>query len=83
MRGLSGDWSDHAPFMREGVATMAIWGELGPGVKYYHTTGDTYETVDRRGTVETSAVLSVLVRRLADAAERPTVRRERTAASPD
>jgi hypothetical protein len=69
-----GDGSDHAPFVHQGVCGLAIGGELGPGVKGYHTAGDTYESVDRRGTVQTSAVLAVLARRLADAPERPTRR---------
>lgn len=68
-------WSDHAPFMRQGVCTLAVGGELGPGAKHYHTAGDTYETVDRRGTVQSSAVFAVLLRRLADEPVRPTVRR--------
>ena len=70
-----GMWSDHAPFMRAGVCTLAVSGELGDGVKHYHTVGDTYETVDLRGTVHSSAVFGVMLRRLADAAERPTLRR--------
>lgn len=76
--GLTGDWSDHAPFMRQGVPTLALAGELGPGAKYYHLAGDTYDTVDRRGTVQSSAVFAVLVRRLADAPQRPGIRREST-----
>ncbi len=76
--GLTGDWSDHAPFMRQGIPTLAVAGELGPGGKYYHLPGDTYETVDRRGTVQSSAVLAVLVRRLADAPQRPGIRRAST-----
>jgi len=66
--------SDHAPFMVEGVCALALYGEIGPGGKHYHSTGDKYEVVDRRGTTCSSAVLAVLVRRLADAPERPTVR---------
>lgn len=72
------DWnwegSDHSPFMKAGVCALSLGGELGLGVKFYHTAGDTYETVDRRGTLQSSAVLAVLIRRLADADERPTVR---------
>lgn len=67
-------WSDHGPFLRQGVCTLALGGELGPGVEHYHTTGDTFETVDRRGTVQSAAVFAVLLRRLADADPRPTVR---------
>lgn len=70
----AGHGSDDASFADQGVCTIAIGGELGPGVKYYHTAGDTYDTVDRRGTVQTSAVLAVLVRRLADLPQRPTTR---------
>ena len=66
--------SDHAPFMKQGVCALALYGDLGPGVKYYHSTGDTYEQVDLRGTTEAAVVLAVLVRRLADCPERPTVR---------
>jgi len=52
--------------MDAGVPTAAVWGELGPGVENYHTNGDKYDCVDRRATVESSAVLAVLMRRLAD-----------------
>jgi hypothetical protein len=71
-----GAWSDHAAFMEQGVASLTLSGELGPGSRHYHTVGDTYEIVDRRGTIHSSAVLGVLTRRLADAPERPTVRLE-------
>lgn len=69
-----GSFSDHAPFMRQGVATMCLWGELGPGVKHYHSTKDTYDQVDRRATVQSAAVVVVLVRRLADCPQRPSER---------
>jgi hypothetical protein len=71
-RWTGGNGSDYAPFVRHGVCALTIGGELGPGVKHYHTAGDTYDTVDRRGTVQSSAVLAVLVRRLADEPQRPT-----------
>ena len=70
----SGDWSDHAPFMHEGVCSMTLRGDLGEGVKHYHTINDKYEAVDRPGTVQSSAVFGVLIRRLADCPERPSVR---------
>ncbi len=74
IRTFRGTRSDHAPFMRAGVCALAIAGDIGPGGRHYHTTGDTYETVDRQGTIPTAAVVATLVRRLADADERPTVR---------
>jgi hypothetical protein len=70
----SGHGSDDASFADQGVSTISIGGEIGPGVKNYHTAGDKYEAVDTRGTVQTSAVLAVMVRRLADLPERLTVR---------
>jgi carboxypeptidase Q len=70
----SGDGSDHAPFTEHGVAALALGGELGPGVKNYHTTGDKFEAVDRRGTIPSAAVLGVVLRRLADMPQRPTLR---------
>ncbi len=70
--------SDHAAFMKQGVCALSLSGDLGPGVKFYHSTGDTYEQVDLRGTTQSAAVLAVLVRRLADAEPRPTVRLEPT-----
>jgi carboxypeptidase Q len=70
----SWDASDHAPFMYAGVCCLGLSGDLGPGVKNYHTAGDKFETVDCRGTVQSSAVLAVLARHLADAPARPTVR---------
>ena len=66
--------SDHAAFMKQGVCAMSLSGDLGPGVKFYHSTGDTYDQVDLRGTTESAAVLAVLVRRFADCPERPTIR---------
>lgn len=68
------DASDHAPFMNAGVPALSLGGELGPGVKHYHTAGDVYDTVDRRGTIQSSAVLAVVARRLADLPERPSAR---------
>ncbi len=68
--------SDHAPFMRQGICTLALYGDLGEGVKYYHSTGDKYEEVDRQGTTESAAVLAVLVRRLADSDPFPAKRLE-------
>jgi hypothetical protein len=47
---------------------------MGPGVKNYHTAGDTFEVVDVRGTIPTSAIVAVLARRLADVPKRPAVR---------
>ncbi len=70
----SWDVSDHSAFMYAGVCCIGLSGELGPGVKTYHTAGDKFEAVDCRGTVQSSAVLAVLARHLADAPERPTVR---------
>ena len=66
--------SDHAPFMKQGVCAIGLWGDLGPGVKYYHSSGDKYEIVDLRGTVKSAAVIAVLVRQLADCPLRPTKR---------
>ncbi len=66
--------SDHAPFMKQGVCAIGLSGDLGDGVKFYHSSGDMYEVVDRRGTIQSSAVLAVLVRRLADCPRRPTER---------
>jgi carboxypeptidase Q len=63
---LAPGFSDHGPFLEAGVSTIALWGDLGPGVASYHTTGDKYEVVDRRATVQSAAVLGVLVRQLAD-----------------
>jgi carboxypeptidase Q len=71
----SGEGSDYSAFMRAGVCAVSLAGEIGPGVKNYHTTSDKYEGVDRRATVQSAAVYAVLVRRLADAPVRPTVRR--------
>ncbi len=63
---LSGEWSDHAPFVAAGVPTVALWGHHGDEVKHYHTAGDTFEVVDQRAVHESAAVLAVLVRKLAD-----------------
>ncbi len=66
--------SDHAPFMKQGVCAVTLSGHLGDGVRFYHSVGDTYEVVDRRGTIRSSVVLAVLVRRLADHPTRPARR---------
>ncbi len=66
--------SDHAPFMKQGVCTVALYGDMGPGVQYYHSDGDKYDQVDIPGTVQSAAVYAVLLRRLADAPTRPSVR---------
>jgi carboxypeptidase Q len=63
---LSGGWSDYAPFVEAGVCGIALWGELGSGVQNYHTVNDKFECVDQRATLESAAVLAVLVRQLAD-----------------
>ena len=63
---LAGGFSDHAPFTEAGVCGVALWGELGPGVQNYHTANDKFECVDQGATVESAAVLAVLVRQLAD-----------------
>ena len=69
-----GGGSDNAPFMHQGVCCLSLWGELGPGVKYYHTHGDKYEVVDRRGLNGAAAVLAVLADRLANSPQRPATR---------
>jgi hypothetical protein len=74
----AGHGSDDASFADQGVCTMALGGEMGPGVKNYHTPGDTYDAVDCRGTIPSSAVIAVLVRRLADVPQRPSTRAEPT-----
>lgn len=70
----TGNWSDHAPFMHTGLCTLALRGELGEGGAHYHTINDKYEVVDRRRTVQSAAVLGVLLRQLADCPERPSRR---------
>jgi len=70
----SGHGSDQGYFVDQGVCAVALAGDIGPGGRYYHQAGDTYDVVDRRGTVQSSAVLAVLVRRLADQPGRPSVR---------
>jgi hypothetical protein len=67
--------SDHAAFMRQGVCAIGLWGDLGEGVKFYHSRGDAYEAVDLGATIEAAAAMAVVVRRLADVPQRPTVRR--------
>jgi len=62
-----GAGSDHASFMNEGVCCIALHGEMGEGVKYYHTKLDKYEQVDRRSLNGAAAVLAVLARHFADA----------------
>lgn len=66
--------SDHAPFMKQGVCALTISGDMGEGVKYYHSAGDKYEEVDIRATTESAAVLAVMVRRFADIEKCPTSR---------
>lgn len=68
--------SDHAPFMWQGVCAIGLWGDLGEGVRYYHTFDDTYEAVDLAKTIRAAAAKAVVVRRLADVPQRPTIRRQ-------
>ena len=70
----TGFWSDHAPFMKQGICAVWTGGDMGPGVEFYHSSGDTYEAVDRRATNHAAAVLAVLVHRLADYPELPCER---------
>jgi carboxypeptidase Q len=70
----AGHGSDDASFADEGVCTIALGGEMGPGSKYYHTPGDTFDVVDCRGTIPSSAIVAVLLRRLGDVPQRPSVR---------
>jgi Zn-dependent M28 family amino/carboxypeptidase len=66
--------SDHAPFMRKGVACFGVWGSMGDGVKFYHSAGDTFDAVDLRRTNNAAMAMAFIVSRLADLDERPTVR---------
>ncbi len=72
-------YSDHAAFMKRGVCALAIYGELGPGVRFYHTPGDKYDTVDRSGVNGHAALVAVLARRLADAEPMPAARMDAAA----
>lgn len=74
----AGHGSDDASFADQGVCTISLGGEMGPGSKYYHTPDDTFDVVDCRATVPSSAIVAVLARRLADVPQRPTVRAEPT-----
>jgi Iap family predicted aminopeptidase len=76
IRNASWTASDHAAFMKQGVCAIGLWGPLGDGVKFYHSTGDTYDVVDLAATNQAAAAMSVVVKSLADAPERPTVRKE-------
>ncbi len=67
-------WSDHAAFMKRGVCALAIYGDLGPGARFYHTPGDKYDTVDQRGVNGHAALVAILARRLADAEPMPATR---------
>ena len=66
--------SDNSAFMQEGICCVNLGGEMGPGVKYYHTRDDKYEQVDRRGLNGSAAVLAVLAHRLAECPETPASR---------
>ncbi len=78
-----GTWSDHAPFVEAGLCALCLPGDLGPGVQFYHTSGDKYDAVDIRATNQAAAALAVLVRHLADAPQRPCVRYEPTVLAPE
>jgi hypothetical protein len=70
----SGWGSDHGPFVRQGICCLTLNGDMGPGVKYYHTPFDKYEQVDRRGLSAAAAVLAVLGHHLADSPGMPARR---------
>ncbi|HNQ22811.1 MAG TPA: hypothetical protein PKK06_06940 [Phycisphaerae bacterium] len=65
---------DGESFTKVGVCALTVMHPMCPWMEPFHTDGDTYAKVDRRATTESAAVLAVLARRLADAAERPTER---------
>lgn len=72
IRESRGCWSDQGPFWKAGVCCVVLSGDLGPGVKFYHTAGDTYDQVDRRGLAGAAVVLAVLTERLANCPKRPS-----------
>jgi Iap family predicted aminopeptidase len=63
----AGTNSDHQPFMLHGIPTLAVWGKLDPEmVRHYHDLGDSFDKVNKRFLADGAAVVSVLVKELAN-----------------
>jgi Zn-dependent M28 family amino/carboxypeptidase len=59
--------SDHIPFMFKGIPTFSLQAHLDEDmVKYYHSSGDTFDKVNKKYLSEASAVVSIMVKELAN-----------------
>jgi hypothetical protein len=59
--------SDHQPFLLAGIPAIAPYGWLdGTKVRYYHDLADTYDKAEGKGLCEAAAVVSVMVKELAN-----------------
>jgi Zn-dependent M28 family amino/carboxypeptidase len=59
--------SDHIPFMFKGIPTFSLTGHLDEdAVKYYHTSGDDFDKVNKKQLSEAAAVVSIMLHELAN-----------------
>lgn len=59
--------SDHIPFMFRGIPTFSIMGHLDEeSVKYYHTSGDNFDKINKKQLSEASAVITIMLHELAN-----------------
>lgn len=59
--------SDHIPFMFKGIPTFSVMGHLEEeSVKYYHTSGDDFDKVNKKQLSEASAVITIMLHELAN-----------------
>lgn len=59
--------SDHIPFMFKGIPTFSLMGHLDDeAVKYYHSSGDTFDKISKKQLSEASAVISIMLHELAN-----------------
>ncbi|MEJ2635334.1 MAG: M28 family peptidase [Calditrichia bacterium] len=64
--------SDNQPFMLEGIPTISLLGHLDDEmVKYYHTRADTYDKVNKEYLSDATAVVTVLLKELANDEQLP------------
>ncbi|MGE5431952.1 MAG: M28 family peptidase [Syntrophomonadaceae bacterium] len=58
--------SDHIPFMFKGIPTFSLMGRLDEeSVKYYHTSGDNFDKINKKQLSEASAVVGIMLHELA------------------
>ncbi|MGD9489164.1 MAG: M28 family peptidase [Calditrichaceae bacterium] len=74
---ISRPWtnSDHMPFLLKGIPVIGLQAHLDESmVKYYHSHGDSFDKVNKKYLSDAAAVVSILVKELANDSEIPLKR---------